>query len=40
MGHLFLMLGVLVTLGCSFFAFGEPIKANQWVGLAILVTFT
>ena len=29
MGYLFIAAAVLVTLGCSFFAFGEPIKANQ-----------
>lgn len=33
----FLMLGVLVTLLCSYFAFGEPIRPNQWIGLAVLI---
>ena len=33
----FLMMGVMVTLICSFFAFGEQIKPTQWIGLAILL---
>lgn len=33
----FLMLGVIVTLLCSYFTFGEPIRWNQWIGLAILI---
>lgn len=33
----FLMLGVIVTIICSFFAFGEPIRINQWIGFAVLI---
>ena len=33
----FLMLGVIVTIICSFFAFGEPIRINQLIGFAVLI---
>lgn len=33
----FLMMGVIVTLLCSKFTFGEEIKGTQWIGLAILL---
>lgn len=33
----FLMLGVIVTIICSFFAFGEPIRISQWIGFAVLI---
>lgn len=33
---IFLMLGVIVTVICSFFAFGEPIRINQCAGFVIL----
>ena len=33
----FLMMGVIVTLLCSKFTFGEEIKGTQWIGLVILL---
>lgn len=33
----FLMLGVTVTIICSFFAFGEPIRITQCIGIAVLI---
>ena len=33
----FLMMGVIVTLLCSKFTFGEEIKGTQWIGLLILL---
>lgn len=33
----FLMMGVIVTLLCSKFTFGEDIKGTQWIGLLILL---
>lgn len=33
----FLMLGVTVTIICSFFAFDEPIRITQCIGIAVLI---
>lgn len=33
----FLMLGVLITLLLGFAVFNEPIRLNQWIGMAILL---